>query len=112
VSDGRHSETDRFEAALEARGTTHFGLKLYVTAGAPASRVAISRLRATLEEALSGRYSLEVIDVHRRPELASLHQIVATPTLVKELPEPVRILVGDMADRSRVLVSIDAMAPG
>src|SRR5689334_11383573 len=71
-------------------------LRLYVTGATPKSARAISNLKAICEEHLQGRYSLEVIDVYQQPELAQEANIIAMPTLVKQLPSPLRRLVGDL----------------
>jgi len=82
-------------------------LRLYVTGLTPRSSLAISRLRSLCEEFLAGRYDMEVIDVYQQPELARRMQLVAAPTLIKELPLPVRRLIGDLSDRQRVLIGLD-----
>ena len=71
------------------------------------SQRAIANLRAICETELAGRYELEVIDIYQQPSLAEGEQIIAAPTLIKQLPPPVRQLVGDMSDRDRVLVGLD-----
>jgi len=82
-------------------------LRLYVTGLTPRSSQAIARLRALCEEHLPGRYDLEVFDLYQQPGLAQAAQIIAAPTLVKELPPPVRRLIGDLSDEQRVLVGLD-----
>jgi circadian clock protein KaiB len=82
-------------------------LRLYVTGLTPRSTQAIAVLRAVCEEHLAGRYDLEVIDLYQQPELARGQQLIAAPTLVKELPLPVRRLIGDLSDEQRVLVGLD-----
>jgi circadian clock protein KaiB len=68
--------------------------------------MAIRNLEEICEEHLKGRYRLEVVDLYRRPEVIEQEQIVAAPTVVKRLPLPIRRLVGDMADKQRVLVGL------
>ena len=99
--------TERLERALAEQEEARWVLKLYVVGATPTSRRAISALRKVCEEELAGRYTLEVVDVYQQPALAAGEQIIAAPTLVKELPLPVRRLVGDMTDRERVLVGLD-----
>ena len=101
------SETDAFEQALAARGGQHFLLRLYVTGATPSSQRAIANLSTICDEELKGRYTLEVIDVYQRPDLAKGEQIIATPTLIRKLPEPVARLVGDLSDKERVLIGLD-----
>jgi circadian clock protein KaiB len=81
-------------------------LRLYVTGMTPRSTRAISSVRGICEEFLSGRYQLEIIDVYQQPALIRDEQIFATPTLVKKGPEPERRMIGDMADRARVLAGL------
>jgi circadian clock protein KaiB len=82
-------------------------LRLYVTGKTPNSLRAITNLKEVCDQYLPGRYDLQVIDIYQQPGLAEEDQIVATPTLVKELPPPLRKLIGDLSDRERVLVRLD-----
>lgn len=82
-------------------------LRLYVCGAAPRSTRAIETVKALCEEHIKGDYKLEVIDLYQQPERAKTAQIVATPTLVRELPEPVRYLIGDLSNHDRLLVSLD-----
>ena len=77
-------------------------LRLYVTGASRASRHAIERVRAICEEELSGRYDLEVIDIYQLPALAKGDQIVATPTLIRVLPAPLRRYIGNMSNQNIV----------
>jgi circadian clock protein KaiB len=81
----------------------HFVLRLYVTGMTPRSTRAISAVRSLCEELLKGRYDLEIIDVYQQPALIRDDQIIATPTLIKAGPEPLRRLIGDMTNRVRLL---------
>jgi circadian clock protein KaiB len=85
----------------------HYVLRLYVTGSTPRSTRAISNVRRICEEHLRNRYDLEVIDIYQQPALAKGDQIIAAPTLVKQLPAPLRKLIGDMSDRDRVLLGLD-----
>ena len=82
-------------------------LRLYVTGLTPKSVHAIANLKRICTEHLEGHYLLEVIDLYQQPERAREAQIIAAPTLVKELPAPLRRIIGDLADRERVLVALD-----
>jgi circadian clock protein KaiB len=82
-------------------------LRLYVVAGSPASRRAVANLRAVCEEQLDGRYTLEVIDLREQPALAGERDILAIPTLVRELPPPAQRLIGDLSNRDRLLTALD-----
>ena len=82
-------------------------LRLFVTGMTPRSTEAIARIKAICEEYLEGRYELEVIDIYQQPSVAKGEQIIATPTLIKKLPPPLRRLVGDLADKRRVLIGLN-----
>jgi circadian clock protein KaiB len=81
-------------------------LRLYVAAKTPRSLRALANLKKLCEEHLEGRYHIEVIDLAENPELAASHQIVAIPTLVRELPPPMRRIIGDLSNTERVLVGL------
>lgn len=78
-------------------------LRLFVSGATLRSTRAIDNLRRVLERELPGRYDLAVIDIYQDPEAARDHQVIAVPTLVKLFPEPVRRIIGDLADEQRVL---------
>ena len=82
-------------------------LKLYIAGQSPKSVLAIANLKVICEENLQGRYELEVIDLYQQPQLAQGEQIIAVPTLIKELPPPLRRIIGDMSNTERVLVGLD-----
>ena len=84
-----------------------FKLKLYVTGKSSKSDLAITNLRRICDKEFSGMYILEVIDVLERPQLAEDEKILATPTLIKELPRPIRRIIGDLSDREKVLLGLD-----
>ena len=88
-------------------GQDEFVLRLYVTGTTARSTRAVANLRQLCEEHLPHRYDLEVIDVYQQPELAAREQLVAVPTLIKRLPLPLRRLVGDLSNRTRVLTGLD-----
>ncbi len=87
--------------------SSQYVLRLYVTGKTPNSLRAIASLKEVCEQYLQGRYHLQVIDIYQQPDLAEGDQIVATPTLIKKLPAPLRRLIGDMSNRERVLVGLD-----
>lgn len=97
----------QLEAALAESSDGFYRLRLYVTGSTPRSSRAIANLRAILEEHVPGRYELDVVDLYQQPHLAKDAQVIAAPTLVKELPEPVRKIVGDMSNEDRVLIGLD-----
>jgi circadian clock protein KaiB len=88
-----------------------YNLRLYVAGQTPKSMAAITNLRKLCEEYLAGRYSIDIVDLMRDPELAQTHQIVAVPTLVRELPEPIRRIIGDLSNTQRVLLGLDIDPP-
>ena len=85
----------------------HWNLRLYVAGQTPKSISAIANLRRFCEEHLSGRYTIEVVDLLEDPKLARTHDIVAIPTLVRALPAPMRKIIGDLSNREKVLVGFD-----
>ena len=84
-----------------------FILKLYITGQTPKSELAIANLRRICEEDLKGKYQMEIIDIIERPQLAEDEKILATPTLIKELPPPLRRIIGDLTDKEKVLLGLD-----
>jgi circadian clock protein KaiB len=85
----------------------YFRLHLYVAGNAPKSLAAIKHLRQVCEAHLAGRYEINLIDLEANPGLAVRDQIVAIPTLVRRLPPPVRRIVGDLSNTSKVLVGLE-----
>lgn len=84
-----------------------WNLRLYVAGQTPKSIRAFANLKALCEEHLQGRYQIEVVDLLKHPQLARGDQIVAIPTLVRKLPQPVRKIIGDLSNTIRVLVGLD-----
>ncbi len=82
-------------------------LRLYVAGQTPRSMRAVANIQMICAEQLRGLYTLEVIDLYQQPQLAEGEQIVAVPALIKRLPAPLRIVIGDMSDTERVLVGLD-----
>jgi circadian clock protein KaiB len=86
-----------------------FLLKLYITGQTPRSRQAVSNLRHLCDKELHDRYEMVVIDVLERPQLAKDEQILATPSVVKERPPPMRRIIGDLSDLDKVLSGLDLL---
>jgi len=86
-------------------------LRLYVAGQTPKSLAAFANLKKICEEHLAGKYTIEIIDLLKNPTLAKGDQILAIPTLVRKLPEPVRKIIGDLSNTERVLVGLD-LRPG
>lgn len=87
-------------------------LRLYIAGQTPRSLAAISNLKQICDEHLDGRYRIEVIDLLKNPTLARDHQILAIPTLVRQLPTPIRKIIGDLSDTQRVLIGLDVRESG
>jgi len=94
----------------KAEDSLGYNLRLYVAGQTPKSIAAICNLRRLCEKYLSGRYRLDVIDLMAEPNLAQRDQIVAIPTLVRSMPEPIKRIIGDLSNSRRVLMwlGIDA----
>ena len=84
-----------------------YNLRLYVAGQTPKSIAAIANLRKICEQHLPGRYDIEIIDLMQDPALAMRHQIVAIPTLIRQLPEPLKRIIGDLSNTEKVLVGLD-----
>jgi circadian clock protein KaiB len=100
-------------AFLRYRGGDHGGflstylLRLYVTGKTSKAEIAIANLRRICEQELRGQYELQVIDVLEQPQLAEDEKILATPTLIKQLPPPLRRVIGDLSDKEKVLLGLE-----
>ena len=84
-----------------------WNLRLYVAGQTPKSIAAFANLKKICEEHLKGKYNIEVIDLMENPKLAKGDQILAIPTLVRKLPEPIRKIIGDLSNTERVLVGLN-----
>lgn len=82
-------------------------LRLYITGTTPQSQRALSNIKRICDEHMAGAFQLEVIDIYQSPQLAKDEQIIAAPTLVKVLPNPLRRLIGDLSNEERVLIGLD-----
>ena len=85
----------------------HYNLRLYVAGQTPKSVTALANLKNICETHLAGRYRIEVIDLLENPQLAAGDQILAVPTLVRRLPEPLKRIIGNLSNMERVLVGLD-----
>jgi len=88
-------------------GAQAYQLRLYVAGQTPKSVLALRNLKQICEEHLNGRYEIEMIDLLQNPQLARGDQILAVPTLVRRLPEPIKKIIGDLSNTERVLVGLD-----
>jgi circadian clock protein KaiB len=98
--------SDETEEIVASDDSDKWELRLYVAGQTPKSIAAFSNLKRVCEEHLAGKYKIEVIDLIKNPQLAQGDQIVAIPTLVRKLPEPVRKIIGDLSNTERVLVGL------
>jgi circadian clock protein KaiB len=99
--------TEAFEMALRETDKGDYVLRLYISGMTPNSMRAIENIKIICQEHLEGRFQLEIIDIYQQPLFAKEGQIVAAPTLVKELPPPLRKFIGDMSQTERILVGLD-----
>ena len=104
---GFKESAEEFEKGLKKAEKEEFVLRLYVTGMTARSKRAIQNIKKICEDHLKGRYNLEVIDIYREPVLAKGDQIVATPTLIKKLPVPIRKFIGEMSETEKILLGLD-----
>ena len=104
--------TRAFEKAMATRPEGKYFFRLYVAGATTRSRQALRRVYQLCEAELKDNYELEVIDVYQQPELARDNQIVATPTLIKEFPLPVRRFIGNLANITGLFVELDLITKG
>ena len=96
------------ELSVEAAAETWI-LRLYIAGQTPRSLRAVANIQRICAENLEGHYQLEVIDLYQQPQLAQGEQIIAVPTLIRRLPDPLRMVIGDMSNTERVLVGLDLL---
>jgi circadian clock protein KaiB len=89
---------------------TRYVLRLYITGATPRSSRAIANINKICQEHLKGQFELEVIDLYKDPALGKGEQIIASPTLIKKLPLPLRRFIGDLSDTERIIVGLDLQA--
>ena len=94
------------EGAVAGEGA-QWMLRLYVAGETPKSMLALANLKKLAEKHLAGSYEIEIVDLLKRPQLAADHQILAVPTLVRKLPEPIIKIIGDLSNTEKVLVGLD-----
>jgi len=105
--DAPRSKSEEFEHALQNREEACYVLRLYIAGNTTKSANAILNLKEICEQRLKGRYRLEVIDIYQQPDAARTEQIIATPTLIKTLPAPMRRIIGDLSKTERILIGLD-----
>lgn len=99
----RTGKTAEYEKVLKKSDAQLYVLRLCISGMTPRSRAALVNLKKICETYLKGQYQLEVIDLYQQPELAAKHQVLATPTLLKSVPPPLRRLIGDLSDTAESL---------
>ncbi len=102
-----NEESEDMDEWLKPPATEKYLLRLYITGMTPNSKRAVENIKNICEQHLPGRYDLVVIDIFQQPTLAEGEQIIAVPTLIKQLPHPLRRLIGDMSDTEKVLFGLD-----
>jgi circadian clock protein KaiB len=95
------------EATIGIPDADHYVLRLYIIGTTPQSMRAVANIRRICDKHLKNRYDLEIVDLSLRPTLAQGEQIIATPTLIKKLPPPLRRFIGDLSQTDRILVGLD-----
>ena len=103
----RRATTNGRSSAAQDGDLTRWNLRLYVAGQTPRSLSAFKNLKQICEEYLKGKYHIEVVDLMENPTLARGDQILAVPTLVRKLPQPIRKIIGDLSNTERVLVGLD-----
>lgn len=101
------SKDNDFDKLAKSQANEHFVLRLFVAGITPKSQKAISNLKKLLSEYENVIYDLEIIDIYQNPITAQEGQIIAAPTLIKELPLPVRRFIGDMSDTKKIILGLD-----
>lgn len=92
---------------IQVSAAVDYDLVLFISGASERSRLALANIKAIVNEHLNGRYRLSVVDLYQQPERAREHEIIAVPTLVKRLPQPLRRMIGDLSDEDRVMVGLD-----
>jgi circadian clock protein KaiB len=111
-ADGKEATANRKKPAKDMSPSETYELRLYVAGQTPKSVQAFANLKAICEAHLKGRYRIEVVDLLKNPTLARGDQILAVPTLVRKLPQPMKKIIGDFTDTERVLVGLNLVPVG
>ncbi len=99
--------TDEYERLLQEESSARYVLRLYIAGNSPRSQVAVDNVRKICDEHLKGRFDLEVIDIYQDNTMIPDDLVIAAPTLIRQLPLPLRRIIGDMTNKDRVLVGLD-----
>ncbi len=105
----RIDSSAQFEKLLvkQASGDGRYSLRLYITGTTERSNEAVTNIRQLCDKYLPGRYELEVVDIYQQPGKAADAQIIAAPTLIKQLPAPIKRLIGNLSDAEKIIVGLD-----
>ena len=103
-------KTTRSKPPEKPKKDSKIELRLYVAGQTQRSVTALANLKRLCEERIPGKYRIEVIDLLKKPQLASGDQILAVPTLVRRLPQPIRKIIGDLSNKERLLIGLDIQA--
>jgi circadian clock protein KaiB len=98
---------EQFRRAVAQLGEEHYELTLFVSGASASSVRAITNIREICDAHLKGRHQLSIVDLNQEPGAAGEHHVLATPTLIKDHPPPLRMLVGDMSDHERIMLALD-----
>ena len=111
MAPGRRKEdvTEEYEAALRAGQTEKYILRLYIAGNNARSLAAVENVKKICEEHLKGRYQLEIVDIYQNGTRNQDDLILAAPTLIRQLPLPLRRIIGDMTMKEKVLVGLDLL---
>ena len=101
------AKTDKTKNKLSVRANDKYILRLYIAGQTTNAVTALNNLKTICEEQLKGKYHIEVIDLLKNPQLGRHDQILAIPTLMRKLPKPVRMIIGNLSNTERVLVGLD-----
>ncbi|XHH09967.1 MAG: circadian clock KaiB family protein [Candidatus Bathyarchaeia archaeon] len=96
-----------FERASQEKGKEQYVLRLFISGMTPRSVRAIENLKKICDKELKGCYRLEITDISQQPEAVKKEDLIATPTLIKELPKPIRKIIGDLSDTERILIALN-----
>lgn len=96
-----------FDQEIANQSDQHYSLRLYVAGVTSPSTTAIKNLKSICEKHLQGRYKLEIINIYHKTELVIQDNIIAVPTLIKQLPPPLRRIIGDLSNTEKVLLGLD-----
>jgi circadian clock protein KaiB len=103
----KSSSAKRTRGRAGKKPSARYLLRLYITGQTPRSRQSVENLRALCDKYIPNQFDLEVVDIYQQPAMAAAGQIIAAPTLIKSMPLPLRRLVGDFSDQTRVILGLD-----